>query len=153
MDTMITLPAGFGFTNTQISESILAKYGLSLTDLPEGATDTLLSFNKDASIVSEQLKTMPWHTSLAKYAAMLQELRLFRGENPMDIEAGIDYLGVFNGSVYLPTQVDEVLNKYTAYFTALEASNYTVSGEQASMTIYCEFPDGTIKRDIIAVGG
>lgn len=46
----------------------------------------------------------------------LQELRLWKGENPLDIEAGIDYQAVLNREAFLKVEVDRVVQKYQLNF-------------------------------------
>lgn len=46
----------------------------------------------------------------------LQELRLWKGENPLDIEAGIDYTAVLNREAFLKVEVDRVVQKHILNF-------------------------------------
>lgn len=46
----------------------------------------------------------------------LQELRLWKGENPLDVEAGIDYTAVLNREAFLKVEVDRVVQKHILNF-------------------------------------
>ena len=52
--------------------------------------------------------------------SLLQELRLFKYENPLNSNAGVDYFSVFNGFLFLQLAVREVTNKYTSYFKEIQ---------------------------------
>lgn len=78
-----------------------------------------------------------------KYAnALLQELQLFKGENPIDIESGIDYLAVFNGSKFLKSQVEDVCEKYEEFFDSITVGEVEEDGEIAKISIHFVFKNG-----------
>lgn len=68
--------------------------------------------------------------------ALCQELRLFKGENPLNIEAGIDYLKVFNGEAFLKPLVEEVCEKYSDYFDGIEVGEATEEEEVLYLPIH-----------------
>lgn len=62
--------------------------------------------------------------------AFLCELALFKGENMMDSEAGIDYIKVLNGEVFLKQEVERVISKYSKYFEILESGETEILKEK-----------------------
>lgn len=65
----------------------------------------------------------------------LQELRLWKGENPMDIEAGIDYQAVLNKEAFLSVEINKVVNKYIQYFKDIIVGDIEDSGETIKLPI------------------
>ena len=49
----------------------------------------------------------------------IQELQLWKGEDPMDVDAGVDYFAIFNNQKFIELEVQRVLdhhkNAYTSY--------------------------------------
>lgn len=82
------------------------------------------------------------------YEAMLQELQLWKKENPMNVDAGIDYEGVFNNTTFIKTEVQSVLDKYEDSFEALEVGDvsYSEDEEVCTVPISVTFKDGTTIR-------
>lgn len=64
--------------------------------------------------------TMKWEYTdsdvYAKVYQCIQECILWRGENPYNINMGIDYESIFNSNSFLVNQLEEVLEKYRPFF-------------------------------------
>lgn len=76
----------------------------------------------------------------AKYFGLhrcIEELLLWKGENPMDIEAGVDYYSVFNKQKFLKNELTFVLDKYSGEFqsTQVESINYDSENETIKAAI------------------
>ena len=74
--------------------------------------------------------------------ALCQELRLFKGENPIDSEAGIDYLSVFQGSAFLKPLVEEVVEKYTDYFESIVVGEVVEEDERVLIPLRIQTKSG-----------
>lgn len=81
---------------------------------------------------------------IVTYHAMLQELQLWKGENPMDTEAGIDYEGIFNNRTFLSSELQAVLDKYSSSFSELELLEIETSdnNEVQSAKLKIQFKSG-----------
>lgn len=82
---------------------------------------------------------------------LFQELLLWKGENPMNANLGIDYMGVFENRVFLKSSVEDICAKYAENFFNIEVGEllYSDNGEILSLTITITLIDGsTIKRDL-----
>lgn len=83
--------------------------------------------------------------------SLFQELLLWKGENPMNANLGIDYMGVFENRVFLKSSVEDICAKYAENFSNIEVGEllYSDNGEILSLTITITLLDGsTIKRDL-----
>lgn len=49
----------------------------------------------------------------------IQEVLVWRGESSFDIELGIDYDEIFNSNSFLTAQLEEILDKYRPFFSAI----------------------------------
>ena len=49
----------------------------------------------------------------------IQEILVWRGESSFDIELGIDYDEIFNSNSFLTAQLEEILDKYRPFFSAI----------------------------------
>lgn len=76
--------------------------------------------------------------------ALVEELRLFKGENPTDIEAGIDYFGVLNGEKLLQVEARAVIEKHLPNFKSIETDTPYLSGDETQiiMDMQITFKDG-----------
>lgn len=90
-------------------------------------------------------------TTLCKWHALLQEIRLFQRENPTDEALGIDWVGVFNGNVYLPTSLQEILDKYTSYFKDLRLDSYAEVNGKIEINLSASFPNGYNISELIKI--
>lgn len=72
---------------------------------------------------------------------LAQELKLFKGENPIDTEKGIDYLAVFQGTKFIQVEVEEVLDRHRPNFKSLEVGEITYDDEIMSIPINVVFKD------------
>lgn len=87
------------------------------------------------------------------YNAMLQEIQLWKGENPLDISSGIDYKSIFDGKVFAKTELDNVINKYLGSFEKLELSEAITSedSQTVSFDLTVKFKDGREVRKTITL--
>lgn len=83
--------------------------------------------------------------------SLLQELKLFKGENPTDIERGIDYIAVFNFQAFLRIEAQNVCNKYIDKFQSLELGEVIQNEEKYEVSLNCVFKDGSISENIIQI--
>ena len=49
----------------------------------------------------------------------IQEILIWRGESSFDIELGINYDEIFNSNSFLTAQLEEILDKYRSFFSAI----------------------------------
>lgn len=77
---------------------------------------------------------------------LVEELKLFKGENPLDIDAGLDYFAILNGEKFLQIEVEDVLEKHRPNFKSIDAGDVTLSedGEQIIMPLLITFKDNEI---------
>lgn len=75
---------------------------------------------------------------------LVEELRLFKGENPTDIEKGLDYFAIFNGEKFLQVELEEVLERHRPYFNSIEAGDIEMNDvdETINVPITVTFKDG-----------
>lgn len=96
-----------------------------------------------------------WSTDpeIVTYNAMLQELQLWKGENPTNINAGIDYQSIFEGKIFAKNELQTVIDKYTSSFVRLELgeAENSVNGEIVSFGLTVEFKDGTVLKKTISL--
>lgn len=87
------------------------------------------------------------------YNAMLQEIQLWKGENPIDINAGVDYKNIFDGKVFAKTELDSVIEKYSSSFTKLELGDAITSedGQTVSFDLTVQFKDGREVRKTVSL--
>lgn len=83
--------------------------------------------------------------------SLLQELKLFKGENPIRANNGIDYIAVFNYQAFLKMEAQTVCNRYLDSFASLEVGDVTQEGEKYLIALNIEFKDGTIANEVIRV--
>lgn len=74
--------------------------------------------------------------------ALLAELALFKGENPMNSTAGIDYLGVFNNEKFLKIEAEELIDKYANEFDTVELGEIEYDNDRVKATISMAFKNG-----------
>lgn len=78
--------------------------------------ETLWILNKDSEW---QNLTDPTQVNLHK---CLQQLALWLGENPMDINDGIDYVGVREQRVFLKLAIENIVQQYLDVFDVINVS-------------------------------
>lgn len=91
------------------------------------------------------------NAELIQLESLFQELLLWKGENPMDINMGVDYMGVFNNRVFLKSSVEDVCAKYANSFKGIEVGDieYSENGEVASLPVSVTlFDDSVIRRNL-----
>lgn len=84
---------------------------------------------------------------------LLSELALFKGENPMDVEAGIDYFGVFEGSAFLRIEIQNVFDRHAENFNSLECGEITLNADldTYSVPITAVFKDNEVFTTAIKI--
>lgn len=83
--------------------------------------------------------------------SMFQELQLWAGENPMNINLGIDYMGVFENRTFLRTELEKVLEKYQDSFESIDVEDFETSdnGEITQVPLKIKLKSGsTLLRNI-----
>lgn len=80
----------------------------------------MIVYNKD----KDTFEVIKNNTSTMWLEAMFQNLLLWKGENPLDAENGIDFKGIFEQSAYLPIEVENVANEYYSYFDNIEVKDF-----------------------------
>lgn len=55
--------------------------------------------------------------------ACFQELLLWKGENPLDINSGVDYQGVFSGTLFLKAELERVCSYHKSNFASIEVGD------------------------------
>lgn len=83
------------------------------------------------------------------FFGLLQELKLFKQENPLDIEAGIDYIAIFNGTAFLQVEFNKIINKHKQNFASLELGSVVKQGDYYSIGISAVMKDGTILNETL----
>lgn len=85
---------------------------------------------------------------------LFQELRLWRGENPLDIERGVDYWGVLNFTTFLKVSVESVCERHIKNFAAIEVGEpvYGEGGETIYLDILVTQKDLTQLRETLEIG-
>lgn len=79
------------------------------------------------------------------------ELNLFLQENPLDIDAGIDYKSVLSREKFLKTEINRVCEKYQDRFNSFSISEPIETGEGISCKIEIFFKDSTVKSLEISI--
>lgn len=74
--------------------------------------------------------------------ALLAELALFKGENPMNTEAGIDYLGVFNNEKFLKIEAEELIDRYSNKFDTIELGEIEYDSDKVFASLSMTFKNG-----------
>lgn len=74
-------------------------------------------------------------------ADLAQELKLFKGENPIDTDKGIDYLAIFQGTKFIQVEVEELLDRHRPNFKTLEIGEITYDDEVMNIPLNVTFKD------------
>ncbi len=84
---------------------------------------------------------------------LLSELALFKGENPLDAEAGIDYFGVFEGSAFLRVEIENVFDRHRANFALLSCGDITINDDLDAykVDITAIFKDGETLKTALKI--
>lgn len=67
--------------------------------------------------------------------ACLQNILLWKGENPLNYDDGIDYLAVFRNEAFLQNQVENVIDNHRENFKEIEISNIEYKNDIVSIDI------------------
>lgn len=83
--------------------------------------------------------------------ACFQELLLWKGENPLDINSGVDYQGVFSGTLFLKTELERVCSYHKENFESIEVGDPRMDQEGiVQVTIYFVlFSKERVTRELI----
>lgn len=76
----------------------------------------MLILDSDGNLVDTQ------DLQKAAVEACFQELQLWKGENVLDIESGVDYENVFNQTIFLKPELERVCDKHAKNFKSIEIS-------------------------------
>lgn len=84
----------------------------------------------------------------------MQEIGLWQGENPMDIEMGVDYFGIMDGYVYLRTSIENITDKYKDSFQQITVyePQYNQQSEIISIAIEFLLKDLTTDKRSVQIG-
>lgn len=85
------------------------------------------------------------------YYALLAELKLFLGENEMNIEAGVDYKAILNSEKFLKTELNRVCESHSDSLASFEIGEPTQSGENVECTITLTLLSGDTKAVNITI--
>lgn len=91
--------------------------------------ETLWILNKDSEW---ECLDDPTQVSLHK---CVQQLALWLGENPMDINDGIDYVGVREQRVFLKLSIENIVQQYLNVFDAITVSELEYKADTISCSI------------------
>lgn len=58
-----------------------------------------------------------------------QELKLWLGENQLNIESGVDYNAIFNQEAFLKVELQKILNKHIGNFKYIELGEPEMSND------------------------
>lgn len=105
----------------------------------------MLYISKDGELKNA---TTPNDVNLYKF---MQELKLFKCENATNIEAGIDYLGVFNQTKFLRFELQEVIDKHIENFSSIDVGSITQDYDKVSVELTITFKDGTISNELLEI--
>lgn len=83
--------------------------------------------------------------------ACMQELLLWKRENLILYDRGVDYFAVFDGAAWLKDQVQNVTDKYSKYFAAITLGDPEEDGEYISMKIQFTLTDGSVVEKVLQV--
>lgn len=81
--------------------------------------------------------------------AFLQELLLFKEENPLNIKAGIDYLSIFNYQKFFISEFTELARKHQNNFKQLELQGVEQSEDKLKINILIVHLDETADNQIL----
>lgn len=79
----------------------------------------------------------------------IQELALLKGENPIRINRGIDYMAVFNMEAFLQVEVQEVIQSHLANFAGIDVGEIKQSGDVYSVPLTITFKNGEVRNETL----
>lgn len=74
--------------------------------------------------------------------AFVAELKLFKGENPLNTSAGIDYLAVFNNEAFLSVEAEQLADKYSQKFDSITFGEFEIDEDKINSSISMVFKNG-----------
>ena len=83
------------------------------------------------------------------FFALIQEIKLFKGENPLDFGAGVDYISIFNKTAFLQIEIQKIIEKYKENFKMLECSNIIQNDEVLEISINAAFKNGSVANETL----
>lgn len=83
-----------------------------------------------------------------KLFGLLAELHLYQRENPINYTAGVDYLGVLEGSTMLKPSVDNVCKKWQEYFPYISVGNTSQNEHTLSIPVVIKTRESDITYNI-----
>lgn len=82
---------------------------------------------------------------------LMQELKLFKGEDPTNTDAGIDYLGVFNQTKFLKFEIQEVVDKHIDNFSSIEIGEVLQKEEVLSVPLFITLKNGQMRETLLQI--
>lgn len=76
-----------------------------------------------------------------KIGLCLQDLMLWKGESPFDVERGIDWTAILNGSKAIENEIDRVLLDYRQFFDKITISRLEKDKEKIIVDITFQVGD------------
>lgn len=80
-----------------------------------------------------------------------QRIQTYKGEQDFDVENGIDYLSVFQGTANLEIELDTIRSQFLQYFKSIEINTPTYKGDTVSISITIVLYDNTVLQRNIAM--
>lgn len=65
----------------------------------------------------------------------LQELALWQGENPLNINDGVNYKGIREGQVFFKQSISNITENYLNYFDEINIGDAYIQGETINIDI------------------
>lgn len=66
---------------------------------------------------------------------MFEELQLWLGECPMDVNAGVDYFSIFTNRTFIETELTRVLDKYKSFYNSYSILNIRYNDDVLNVDI------------------
>lgn len=89
-------------------------------------------------------------TEMKTYYDFIQNLQLWKGENPIKYSEGPNYRAIFENQAFIETEINKVIDKFSNQFTILQYMGHTFNREtgELSVSVYCEFDDRALETTV-----
>lgn len=84
----------------------------------------MLILNEDGELIDTQ------DVQKAAIESCFQELQLWKGENPLDIDSGVDYAAVFDQTIFLKPELERVCEKHAKNFRNIEVGEPEMGADE-----------------------
>lgn len=101
-------------------------------------------------LVNDEILNTSDDNEIAFYA-LVAELKLFTQENPINIEAGVDYKSILEKSKFLKTELNSVCEKYTDRISSFEIGEPTQNDEFVNCQVDIYLRNGKTKSVNISI--